>query len=324
MLLYYSLGILLGTLAAAFIYMICCDLTLLVAGEEFKYFCGDFFIRGMLVSLPLVASLVLGLLVLYGIRHRNHPVLSIISYCVLGAFTWLVLIPCSFSLTKKYENSGRKRYEVPFLSSGYFRPEAGGVFYFSRVYDDGTADGIFIDLTGITGEKGSVVKYQKSIIDADFSVPFADSLIRDSIKLPFIIVAPLSVYSIMMERGMTAWNNGYISWLVFVSFALALLSCICLKNISNWRLINGLAVLFGALVVCFFNAAYYKGYIFSRAASTFAAYLAGLVEGKAGIIHSFLTAPDPLLALLNVISFVLLIVTGVVCWIMYSRNEEEV
>ncbi len=318
---YYIFGTLTGIILAALIYMICCDLTLLVAGIKLKFFNGDFFIRGLIVSFPLVVSLVIGLIFLYGVRHPKNHYLRLFTYIFLCSLTWLVLIPLSFDLGKKYNETLAKKYEVPALSSGYFRKEAGGVFFFSRVGENQKADGVFIDLTGITGEQGNVIRFTNSIIDEDFSGQFADTLIRDAIKLPFVIVAPLELYSTVIGKAQTAWEKGYIEWLVFLTFILSLCSVVSFQYISVWRLINALAILFAAGLICLINYAYHYGILFKSAAVSWSAYFSQLSQNYSGFISKLLAADNPLLAVINLIIFAVLLFSGIIIYFVNQKRK---
>ena len=86
----------------------------------------------------------------------------------------------------------------PFVS-GFFRPEAGGVFYFSRVEENGKSNGLFIDLSGITGEAGSVVRFFDSPVEELYDGKYSDTLIRDVVKLPLVLLVPLQVYSTLAK-----------------------------------------------------------------------------------------------------------------------------
>ena len=322
MFMYFFLMTACGTLAAAFIFMICCNLTLLVCGESFAFFNWDFYIRGLLISLPLVCVIVLALMIVYGLRHKKNPVIRLAVYVVSGLIVWLILIPSSFTLLHKYEEKYAKTYEVPFLSPGFFRPESGGVFYFSRVQEDGKADGLYIDLTGITGEKGSVVRFSNSIIDADFSGQFADSIIRDAVKLPFVILAPLELYSVLRDKAQDAWNDSFAHWLLFLCLALALGSCIAFENFSAWSLIDALAAFFTGLLICVVNWAYYKGYLFSSVTGKWNE-LIGDTPVTGGFFNSIIHSPDLFISFVNFIIFVLLTLTGILLFIFKSKTETE-
>lgn len=321
MILYYCAAVVAGTLLAASIYMISCDLTMLVAGEKLKFFNWDFFIRGVVTVFPLAVMVVLGLILFYGIRHRENHFLRLGTYIFLCAVSWLIVIPVSFDFGNKYTENFAKKYEVPYLSSGYFRPEAGGIFFFSRVAENGTADGVFIDITGITGEQGKIVKFNNSIIDEDFSGQFADTLIRDSIKLPFVIIAPLELYSTVILKAKEAWSKGYVSYLVFLTFILALCSVVALQYLSSWRMINGLAVMLAGGIVCLINYAYHYGLIFKDTGASWSAYFMQLSSQSTGFLKALFAADNPLLAVINLVIFAVLLCTGTLLYFVRGRKE---
>lgn len=320
MLAYYFIATVIGTLAAAFIYMVCCDLTLLVAGEGRNFFVLSFFARGLLVSFPAVVSVCLGLIVLYGLRHQENHFVRLVTYILLGALTWLILIPLSFDLEKKYEEKFSKKFEVSFLSPGYFRKDAGGIFYFSKVDEKGFADGVFLDLSGVTGKKGKVVRFKNSVIDEGLSKPFADSLIRDAVKLPFVIVAPLEFYSTMMIKAKAAWNNNFMSWLAFSTFALALLSVIAFQYVSRWRLVNGLLILFSASLILTINYSYYAGFLFFDFFNSWETYISNLALGKSEFLQNLLGYDEPVIVMINILIFALLLVSGTLLYIFNGRK----
>lgn len=327
---YYVLTVLLGSLAAALVYMVCCDLTVLVAGEKLVFFCGDFFFRGIFASFPLVVCIALFLVVFYGIRHLKKNLWIMCTYVLLCALSWLLLIPLMFNLEQAYKEKYSTEYEISNLSPGFFRKDSGGIFYFSRVSDDGKADGLFIDLSGITGEAGTVSRFSgmKTLSDEkEFKSEFADSVIRDSTKLPFAVSAPLNVYLILLEKARTAWAGGCARYVMFLAFALALSASASLQYVSTWRLVNGLISVLAGAAVCVFNYAYYLGFVFKTAAVSWDAYFSSIAVGKNGFWESLLSSGGILLAVVNLAFFVILLASGIFLYIfkgkkMIKKQEE--
>lgn len=316
---YYIAFSLVGTVAAGFIYMLSCDLTFLVVGQPLKFFNAVFFIRGMLVSFPLIQIVSLIALALYNVRHNRHPKSKALTYWMIGLLSWLVLIPFSLNLTGKYdryiaENENPAQTKPP-LSTGIFRQEAGGIFYFSRVNENGTADGLFIDLTGITGEKGQIVRFVNSIIDADFSNQFADTIIRDAIKLPNVILVPLKIYSSFLQKANSALGNGFLTWLLFSSFGFLLLSCSAFENLSVWKLINGISIVFMEFFICFMNFCFWEGFIFAGSSFSWQENL----SLSPGIFYN---SENPLLITVNLILFVIIFLLGIVLFLIKKENKE--
>lgn len=322
MIIYYFSVLILGTVAAALIYMISCDLTVLVAGEKLKVFCWDFFVHGLVVMFPLVVSFALGFLIFYGIRHSENHFIRLAAYAFLGALSWIVFIPLCFNLQETYESSFAENYEIQKLSSGYFRQKNGNVFYFSRIADNGEADGVFIDLIGVTGESGKLVRFSNSKLADDFSSDFADSLVKDAVKLPLVVSVPMQIYSALMESARNAWSGGIGQWLCFLSFALALCSVIAFQYSSGWRLINGLAVMSAAALVCLVNYAFYCGILFKNTRNAWNSYFMELSEKNTGFLQSLFSAQEPMLIFINLVIFAVISVTGILLFAFkYKKNE---
>ncbi len=327
MLIYYVVAVLAGLLVAAGIYMICCDLTMLVSGEEMKFFNWNFFVHGLLVTFPMVVSFVLGFLIFYGIRHSENHFFRLGTYILLCALTWLILIPLSFNLKKSYEESFGQNPEVNRLSSGYFRKIDGNIFYFSRVSEDGKAEGIFIDLTGISGETGKIVRFSEfktdSIIKNNLTEAFADVSIKDAVELPAVVFVPLLVYEKLIEKAQNAWEGGFAHWLCFLSFVLAVCSVVAFQYTSGWRLINALAVLIAGGAVCLIDFAFYCGFIFANVRKVWEGYFSSLAQNTGGFLKNLFLAEDPLLTFINLVCFCLIFVTGIFLFIFKHKKQGE-
>lgn len=324
MIIYYLVATFLGLIVAAGIYMLCCDLTLLVAGEKLNFFNWDFFVRGLFVAFPLTVSVVLGFTIFYGIRHRENHFFRLGAYIFLCALTWFCLVPVCFNLQKSYEDKKTENNQKKLLSSGFFRPEAGGVFYFSRVEENGKSNGLFIDLSGITGEAGSIVRFFDSSVEELYDGKYSDTLIRDVVKLPLVLLVPLQVYSTLIENARSAWNSGWLSWISFLSFVLALCSVISFQYTSGWRLINALSVMFVAGVVCLVNYSFYKGFIFKNLRISWNEHLLAVEPGeKMNFIQKIFENSEPLLVAINLFLFAFILVFGILLFIFKYKNKKE-
>lgn len=323
---YYMLALLIGVLAAALVYMIRCDLAFLVAGEKLVFFHGDFFIRGIFVSFPLMASTALLLVVFYGIRHAKKNLWITGTYITLCALTWLFLIPFAFSLEKSYTEKFPAEYEVPSLSQGFFRKNSGGVFYFSRVSENGDADGLFIDLAGITGEAGAVSRFSgiaTATQEKEFRSEFADPLISDASKIPFSVSALMKVYSLIVEKARSSWSRGYACYAIFLTFVLALCAAAGLQYVSSWRLANGLFVIITGASVCLLNYGYYMGVVFNEARISWDSYFSSIAVGRGDFLRSFLSSGDILLAVMNLAIFIILLAVWIFLYIFKGKKMLE-
>lgn len=257
----FILGSVAGTVAASSIYMIFCSLMTFTAGVQHGFFSSYFFINGVFISIPLIISAALVSIVLLGIRRPSNPVIRNSTYISLGLLTWLVLIPLNFELKEKYNmNAGYRLSEtvqtVP--SQGYFRPAKGGSVYISRIRDDMTADGIFIDIEGISGKQGAVIPFSNEKTDYEDG-GYADVLIKDYLEMSPLVSIPCSVYMKLFDRAESEWHKGIISWLFFATFGLALISAAGAGRICTWKLINVIAVIVSITAIVIINTYDFSG-----------------------------------------------------------------
>ena len=82
----YAASFLIGTLVFATLFMFSCNLTMFVTGLPGSFFSLDFFLHGVLLSVPLVCVVIQILLILYLIRHPNCQLISFVLYVVFGLF----------------------------------------------------------------------------------------------------------------------------------------------------------------------------------------------------------------------------------------------
>lgn len=318
-LLYFFMFAIVGTLAGGFIYMISLDLTLLVAGLSLKFFELDFFVKGLLISFPIVMIFDFLFLSLYSLRHKFNPFVKTSVFWVLGILTWLFLIPASFSLNQKFESKFEKP-SSPNLTPGVFRKAAGGVFYFSRVRFDEKVDGVFIDLTGISGEKGKIIKFYNADVSKEFSGSYADSIIEKAVELPFVIKFPLKIYSSLLETAKIAWQGGIKNWILFCSFGILLLSTSFLENLSAWKLVNGISQIFCTFIVCIFNFAFSAGFILKNVAENFNEKF---IFNSQNIFAKLLSGTEfPLLYIINFFFILIFIVSGIILFAVNRKKGE--
>lgn len=323
MLLYWFLFSAAGTAAAGFIFMIAMDLTVMVAGQSLEFFCSDFFVRGIFASFPLVQILVFCAMIVYLIRHKKFPAARIFTYFFLGICVWLFLVPLSFKIEKKLGLDSPALKNDKGLSSGFFRKEGGGIFYFSEIHSDNTADGLFIDVSGDSGEAGRVFTFSSAIIDEEFSGNFADSLIKQAAKLPAIIEFPLKVYSFFLAKGHICLEKGFGSWVMFCSLPLLMLACIIFNGISVWPLVNALTVFFVQIVISVFNFAVAEGIVFSAVSFSWREKCIEIAGEKSTFFADMLLCEEPFLFFLNFAFMLIFIVAGIILAAVHSKKAEN-
>lgn len=296
LIIYFSV-VFVGTLLLGLFFMVCADLTVLVAGQKIIVFNLDFFIKGILIAFPLMAAFAPMFLIFFMVRHPSEYISSLITYVVLGAITWLLLIPGGLKIYENIEMYDNKISES--TTTGIFREEESGIFYYSRILENGNADGLYIDSPGFYGLEGSVIPFYDIPVSKDSAYPYSDSIIKKAITPPAMVSYPLSVYNAILTAAAHAISSGYLKWLCFSAFGLALLSVFSVQFSSSWKLANSLCIIFAILVICFSNFVYYMGMI-PRLFFEF--------NGK---LSSALHVEDALILLVNLIFTVILLFWGI-------------
>lgn len=247
------------TAALATLFMFNADILSYVTDVPSKLFSLDAFLYGLAISFPLTSSAALFAVVLLMIKNRENQILSLILYLALGAATWLFLIPASLSSLADFE-SKNVNFRNDVTSAGIFREDESGVFYNSRILEDGTADGFFIDTTGFLGEDGKITSFYNSPANNEPAYPYSDILIKNALEPPKYVTYPLAVYTSLLTAAENSYRNGLGRWLFFASFALALLATYGLQFLSSWRLFSALSVATSQILIVFVNYFYYMGY----------------------------------------------------------------
>lgn len=294
----YLASMFVGTLAFATLYMFSCNLSMFVTGLPSSFFSLHFFMTGILVSIPLVCVLVQAMLIFFLIRHSHKHLVSFLLYVFFGLLSWLVLIPTDLKLISRYESDSVVS-RVQTTSSGVFRNELNGVYYYSRIDEENKADGIFIDTNGYFGTEGAVIPFFDSTVSNESAFPYSDILIKNSLQPPYIVIYPLAIYNAILTAAGYSVSLGFLAWLGFASMGLALLSAYALQFASSWKLANVACIVTALLVIVLANYLYYMN-ILPEILREISAKLTQLSGVK-----------DSLIILVNLIASVLLIVFGV-------------
>ena len=304
----YVASMLLGTLVFATLFMFGCNLTMLVTGSTTSFYSLHFFVKGILAAIPLVCVLIQVLLVLYTIRHPASHILSWIMYLLLGLLSWLVIIPTDVKLIERYD-SGVESFRVTSTSAGVFRKEDSGVYYFSRIGDDGKAEGIFLDTTGFLGHEGTAIPLFDYEAKNESAFPYSDIIIKNSLEPPRLVSYPLAVYDALLTAARYASSLGFLSWLAFASLGLSLLSVYGVQFTSSWKLANVSCVITASAVILFMNYLYYMH------------LMPPMLKEIAEKLSDLTGHTDSLIVLANLVIAVLLALFGLFMGIYRLRGE---
>lgn len=290
------------------LYAFYCACTHLVAGQTLGSFPFSLFLRGILLSLPFVLAINGIVLILYLIRRPAPPLIPLIFYVLIVSLTWIFLIPLSWKFYDKMDAKLAKVEKLSPLSSGYFRNEDDLIYYYSKVNDDGTCDGICLDpssddrqLYTFSGEK--LISRKSS---------FNDSLIETSVQSPFFIHYGFEGINILASQSHKSVNEGFGKWLCFASFGLALLSLIGMRRISSWRMLNVFFVLAFSLALFVLNALYYGTSVFANVAPIVDLWYKGIPFLKDAFIVS-----------LNVLIALVFFITGLLLDLLKKNKDLE-
>lgn len=308
----YLLVCVFGTAALAALFMFNLDLMSYVADVPSKLFSLDSFLFGICVSFPFAAALSLVAAIFYTIKKPENQIAGLAAYIALGALTWLVLIPLSVKKISNFESNGTSGiyFQAEKTSSGLFRKDEGGVFYYSRILDDGNADGIFIDTSGYVGGKEKIKSFYDSPVNNESSYPFSDILVKDALKPPKYVTYPLEIYTSLLTAAENSQKSGFLGWIFFASFALALLSAYGTQFFSGWRICSALYVIIISVFVVFVNYFYYMGFLPSFLAQFDA------------LFKKTFSAENAFVVFLNLLISVILILLGIFMGIYRKKKSE--
>ena len=287
-----------GTLIFATIYMFSCNLTMFVTGLPAQFFSLKAFTAGILLSFPLVCIIIPVLLILYVIRHPGNGLISFVMYVFFVLLSWLLLIPLDLHLLCANELS-ESDTRITATSSGVFRNEENGVYFYSRIDENNLAEGLFIDTLGYTKSENSVIPFVNHEVKTESAFPYSDILIRDSLRPPELVTYPLSVYESLIISGEYSSAMGFLAWLSFASLGLALLSIYGLQFLSSWKLSNAIAVVVSAIAIVFINYLYYMN------------IMPGFLKDFSSRLSQYSGIKDPLICIINVILAVLFMIVGI-------------
>ncbi|MBQ0050966.1 MAG: hypothetical protein KBT11_02755 [Treponema sp.] len=306
----YVLASLVGTAIFATLFMFNTDMMLYVTDTNSPLFSLDYFLYGASLAYPLVGVGVMVALVLVMIRNSKNQIPCLIAYIVLGLFTWTVAIP--FSLKQAEKQDGLlENIAVKATSAGIFRGDASGVFYYSRILEDGKADGIFIDTTGYLGKDDGFITFYDTPINNASAYPYSDILIKRAVQPSNFVVFPLSIYSSILTSATHYNGMGFLFWLCFASMGLAMLSTYGIQFFSEWKLSSGMFVIFTVLAIAVGNFHFYMD-IMPKFIKDFSRVMAE----NTGVDNAFIVA-------VNLIVAVVFTLLGIVMSI-YRRKKGEV
>ena len=302
----YLLMLILGTVLGTLLYSLYLNLLSFVAGCEITFFTDDELFRSLFYVMFCTELLILPLISYYRIRHPGG-VLQLIVYIVLCLLTWIVVIPCSFTLrdfcTTRFTSTNTREY----LSPNYFRKVDDTVYYFTTEFNTPVqgripeASAIVID----TSEDGDVAF--KTVGDFPGLSLNKEALPFREIQLKKIFGEdenPVPVdFKILNSKINAAYKGGLAHWLTLLSFVLLLCSVYGITNFFDWRLLNTVILFITTALILCLNSMYFTPQFDSLKArimdNSFFRFLGGIVS-------------EPILVIINIFFTLIFIVTGII------------
>lgn len=307
MFLYYIYIFFIVTLAGALIYTVFSLSTHLVAGTRFTGFSPLIFIKGIFITAPLSLLVSPLFIARYLIRHRPSTVWVTGFYCLLYILTCMLIAPLLVELKISSECRFFNVVEVNPLSPRYFRVQDDNLFYYSKVNKDFIAEGICVDT-----DMNTIYTFSDTLLPAK-TKGFVDPLIEQNLSLPAIISHMLFWAESYFSMTQRIVKYGFLPWLCFCSFFLAILSVVFLRYVSNWRLIDTLLSDSTYLVVISFN---YWCCNPSSLLGKIAAKVNSLLGASQGRYNLFLTFS-------NILLFAALVTFGIIRYRQVKAQGEE-
>ena len=318
-----------GSLVVGALVVLGLDLRVLVAGSSRIPFSAAFFLRGLLTSLPAVSVCALLLVVFYMVSHPAKSVLVVITYLLLGALTWGVIVPVSARLSGYYDRItfdwiGTAGGED--LTPHYFRTYNGNVYYYARVFRfseasrDMYGEGLMIDLTGIRGKVGAIYSFKTSVVIRDSDGQFNDVIFKEAARMPPLVAVPVKMYMTLFSAAGKAVWSGVVAWVAFASLGLALLASAWLVSLSSWRFLKVFFISVSELAIILLNYIVYAHLLFADLAASCRELFVRIGMGAPHVFSGMVDVIEPLALFVNVACIIVLCVLGLLGRRFAARN----
>lgn len=318
-----------GSLVAGALVVLGLDLRVLVAGSQHIPFSAAFFLRGLLTSLPIVSVCALLLVVFYMIAHPAKSFLPVVSYLLLGALTWGVIVPLSARLSGYYDRItfdwiGTAGGED--LTPHYFRVCNGNVYYYARVFRfseasrDVYGEGLMVDLSGVRGKAGAIYSFKTSVVVRDSDGLFNDVIFKEAARMPPMVAVPAKMYMTLFSAAGKAVWSGVAAWIAFASLGLALLAAAWLVPLSRWRFLQVFFVAVAELAIILLNYIVYAHLLFAGLAASCRELFVRIGMGAPHVFSGMADVIEPLALFVNLACIVVLFVAGLLGRHCAARN----
>ena len=308
----YLVLLITGTLLSTVLYSLYLNVTGFTAGKPLNLFNTPDIIKSFFYVSACICFLICPFLSYYRIRH-SYGILQTCAYTLIFCLTWFVIFPANARLKRYVNNNYSSTQPKEALTGGYFRKVGGKIYYLAEDYNfDKTTKVIEINT-----DEDIPSKYGVVFADEDFELLTAGKQYRDVIIKSTFEDSPMPHFISLQKLvsfGEEALEKGVISYLCFLSLALALFTVYGITAFFEWKLLSVCAVaLFSAGILSantlYFSSAFasFKNHIYEISLFNF---LNGFID------NSFLVVANCGLSLL-------FIIFGSIVFFVHKKSEKK-
>jgi hypothetical protein len=194
-------------------------------------------------------------------RHRDYSLLAILVCMALHLATWLIFFPVGDKVLTSIirQVQSQTTWQPESISPGYFRQTDEGIFYYFRVNEDKTGDGVFIGLTPNAETFLQLFPLNHAPLVPEFLD--GDLLIQRTVAFPPVLSVVLRLFAEFGANARAAFQRGILAWYAFASVCLPLTALITFAHVSRWRLNNFCLLSLTFSAICLSNLAYFENAI---------------------------------------------------------------
>mgnify|MGYP003571300649 CR=1 FL=1 len=289
-----------------------------VAGRDLQLFSVESLIESFVHISFCMLFLICPAVSFYRIRHPAG-VSQGIAFIIMSFLTWAILIPANHNfcnyLTDNFLTSAPQK---TYLSKDYFRHVDNEVYYFTDDFTYSEKGGMEADAVVISiSRERSYVDYRPvrdtpSLKVNSAAAPFREVLVSQSFlndtKSLFVNFEEL------VKKARRTIDAGFIRYIFYLSFGLALCSIYALTDLFDWKLLNS--------VLLFFLSAFVLGCNSGLLSPWLSSIEAGI---DSNVVYSFLAhwTEEPLVFVGNCLLALLLLVLWIVTSIVKNHKRKK-
>ena len=200
-------------------------------------------------------------LIAHSIRYPYNGIARIVTYTILTALAWIVIIPACLVAAQNFGSVDILKTNEPALTPNFFRPNEGTLYYYTSINPQTKmANGVSFELHNINSSEDTAQLLENTPqFKADIQ-PFSDVLIYDTLQISKFIDVILPSLILTKERAQDAFSKGVLQWLSFATWGLALYSLIGTRRLFRWRLLNFCTAILGSIGISLLNISYSWGW----------------------------------------------------------------